>query len=108
MKVELPKHYKKDMKKAYTHFTNEKWSALKPLCQAWQTAWEMSRDVAVSHHHIGYYEPAWYEDGHLVGEWNESDYDEHVGCYSYPNCDIDSNGCCVANGADAEPYGHRD
>ena len=34
--------------------------------------------------------------------------DDHLGCYSWPNCDIDPNGCTVLNGADAEPYGHRD
>lgn len=34
--------------------------------------------------------------------------DEHLGCYSYPNCDIMSEGCCVLHGLNAEPYGHRD
>lgn len=38
----------------------------------------------------------------------DPDLDPHLGCYSYPNCDIDPNGCTVLNGADAEPYGHRD
>ena len=36
------------------------------------------------------------------------DQDPHLGCYSYPNCDIDASGCTVLNGDDAEPYGHRD
>jgi hypothetical protein len=53
-------------------------------------------------------------------EWDDSDWDgdmddwdgdmddnDHVGCFSYPNCDIDPNGCVVLNGKDAEPYGHR-
>ena len=35
--------------------------------------------------------------------------DEHLGCPSWPNCDLDSNGCCQANDADdVEWYGHRD
>jgi len=34
--------------------------------------------------------------------------DPHLGCYSYPNCDIDPNGCCVLMGAEVEPYGARD
>ena len=104
-KTYLPKTYKQDMKKAYEHFTKEKWKVTKPLCQCWQTAWEMSRDSAIAKQMVGYYEPSDYGDD-MVGDWD--DYDEHIGCYSYPMCDIDSNGCCVANGADAEPYGHRD
>ena len=34
--------------------------------------------------------------------------DKHVICYSYPNCDEAPAGCVVRNGANAEPYGHRD
>jgi len=35
--------------------------------------------------------------------------DPHLGCYSYPNCDIDPNGCRFQNSdEDIEPYGHRD
>ena len=33
--------------------------------------------------------------------------DYHIGCYSYPNCDIDPNGCHYQRG-EAETYGHRD
>lgn len=33
--------------------------------------------------------------------------DEHLGCYSYPNCDDAPLGCCIIHGKDAEPYGHR-
>ena len=35
------------------------------------------------------------------------DDDEHLGCYSYPNCDIDPLGCTVDDD-DYEEYGHRD
>lgn len=34
--------------------------------------------------------------------------DLHIGCYSYPNCDIDPNGCSHVRGIDVETYGHRD
>jgi len=33
--------------------------------------------------------------------------DSHLGCFSYPNCDIDPSGCTVYND-DYEEYGHRD
>ncbi len=33
--------------------------------------------------------------------------DFHIGCFSYPNCDIDPNGCSFQR-EDPEPYGHRD
>jgi len=32
----------------------------------------------------------------------------HVGCYSYPDCDINPLGCMILMGADVEPFGHRD
>ena len=32
----------------------------------------------------------------------------HVACSSYPNCDIDPNGCRLAMGNDVEEYGMRD
>jgi len=32
----------------------------------------------------------------------------HIGCYSYPMCDIAPLGCMLEMGADVEPYGHRD
>ena len=35
-----------------------------------------------------------------------TDEEEHLGCYSYPNCDIDPLGCTVDD--DYEEYGHRD
>ncbi len=34
--------------------------------------------------------------------------DDHLGCFSYPNCDEGPGGCVVKYGDDAEPYGHRD
>lgn len=34
--------------------------------------------------------------------------DSHLGCYSWPNCDIDPNGCKHIMGDDVECYGHRD
>ena len=33
--------------------------------------------------------------------------DYHLGCYSYPNCDIDPNGCHYQRN-EVETYGHRD
>ena len=49
-----------------------------------------------------WYDPAIEDNGY------ECDEDRHIGCYSYPNCDIDPNGCCILMGDDAEQYGHRD
>jgi len=34
--------------------------------------------------------------------------DDHVGCFSYPNCDIDPMGCTLGSGKEYEPFGHRD
>ena len=51
--------------------------------------------------------------GKVNTEWTpitkneEIDYDEHLGCYSYPNCDVDPNGCVQIMGDDVEPYGWR-
>ena len=40
---------------------------------------------------------------------NYNDFDIHLGCPSYPNCDIDRNGCVHKVGMDnVEWYGHRD
>ena len=33
--------------------------------------------------------------------------DQHIICYSYPNCEEAPLGCVVRNGLDAEPYGYR-
>ena len=41
-------------------------------------------------------------------ELSDADYDEHLGCASYPNCDEGGLGCRVRHGANAEMYGHRD
>ena len=38
---------------------------------------------------------------------NTDNDEEHLGCYSYPNCDIDPNGCHYQR-SDTETYGHRD
>ena len=53
--------------------------------------------------------------GEVNTEWTpltkneEIDYEEeHLGCYSYPNCDLGVGGCIVAMGDDVEEYGHRD
>jgi len=53
--------------------------------------------------------------GKVNTEWTpitkneEIDYEEeHLGCYSYPNCDLGVGGCSVAMGDDVEEYGHRD
>lgn len=36
------------------------------------------------------------------------DEDEHIGCFSYPNCDIDPLGCSVKMGDRVEAYGHKE
>ena len=35
-------------------------------------------------------------------------YDIHLGCAAYPNCDIDPCGCAIKMDEDMEYYGHRD
>jgi len=42
-----------------------------------------------------------------VWEYGEDD-DMHLGCPSYPNCDIDPMGCIILSGGNVEWYGHRD
>lgn len=92
---------KKDMKAAYRQFTKESWSNTKALPKIWQAAWEMANDSLYCRSRFGMYEPTYPIP-------DDDAFDSHVGCYSYPNCDLDPNGCCVLNGNDAEPYGHRD
>lgn len=43
-------------------------------------------------------------------EWTpmEEEYDEHLGCYSYPNCDEGVGGCRASMEDGVEEYGHRD
>jgi hypothetical protein len=43
-----------------------------------------------------------------VWEYDEDDDDMHLGCPSYPNCDIDPMGCIILSGGNVEWYGHRD
>jgi chaperonin GroEL (HSP60 family) len=58
-------------------------------------------------------EASWRELGELVlkalqqMELEGDSFDPHIGCFSYPNCDIDHIGCCVRHGSDAEPIGAR-
>ena len=35
-------------------------------------------------------------------------FDKHLGCPSYPNCDEAPMGCTVQSGGNVEWYGHRD
>lgn len=35
-------------------------------------------------------------------------HDPHVGCFAWPNCDLNPLGCFIEYGYDAEEYGHRD
>jgi hypothetical protein len=42
-----------------------------------------------------------------IPEWFEQEEDEHIACYSYPNCDEAPLGCIVSQGSQAESYGHR-
>ena len=37
----------------------------------------------------------------------DEDLDPHLGCYSYPDCDLNPNGCKILMGKDAEPFGHK-
>ena len=101
--MKIIKYSKKDMKDAYREFTQETWNNKAALTTVWQSAWDMAVDSLNSKQHFGYYEPMYPVDNSIY-----TDYDPHIGCYSYPNCDIDPNGCCVEHGMDAEPYGHRD
>ena len=34
--------------------------------------------------------------------------DPHLGCFAWPNCDEDPNGCYLLMGSDVESYGHQD
>ena len=38
----------------------------------------------------------------------ESENDKHLGCFAYPNCDIDPMGCTHVTRGKGEEYGHRD
>lgn len=42
------------------------------------------------------------------GTWEKvrDDFDPHVGCFSYPNCDEAPLGCSYQN-RNPEPYGHK-
>lgn len=100
--MKILKVRRKDMKDGYREFTAEAWSESKALPKIWEAAWSMAIDSVNCRKIFGYYEPEY------PIPVMDSNYDEHLGCYSYPNCDIDPNGCCVLNGMDATPYGHRD
>lgn len=41
------------------------------------------------------------------GERREGE-DPHIGCFSYPECDLSPTGCVVLHGSDAEPFGYKD
>ena len=42
-------------------------------------------------------------------EEKEKEIDIHIGCPSWPNCDLDPNGCLIRMGIDnVEWYGYRD
>ena len=43
---------------------------------------------------------------HVAPEKNDDA--EHLGCFSYPNCDIDPLGCRRVMGSNVEPFGHKD
>ena len=40
--------------------------------------------------------------------FEEVEIDIHWGCSSWPNCDIDPNGCAHQGEGDTEHYGHKD
>ena len=44
------------------------------------------------------------EKGSIV----DPDQDPHLGCFSYPNCDLAPTGCNLVMGNDVEEFGHRD
>jgi hypothetical protein len=33
--------------------------------------------------------------------------EDHIGCWSYPNCDIAPQGCCFSDHFIDDPVGHR-
>ena len=39
--------------------------------------------------------------------WELCDIERHIGCPSYPNCDIDPLGCILEMGEDVELFGHK-
>jgi hypothetical protein len=43
--------------------------------------------------------------GQLITE--EEDFDEHIFCPSYPNCEEGPLGCAIKMGKNVEWYGHR-
>jgi hypothetical protein len=50
-----------------------------------------------------------FEHFDLENTYHSEDFGEsHLGCPSYPNCDLDPNGCRQISGDDVEYYGHRD
>ena len=46
------------------------------------------------------------EHGSILTNYRQ-DLDPHLGCYSYPDCDLNPNGCKILMGKDAEPFGHK-
>jgi hypothetical protein len=45
--------------------------------------------------------------------WDDEDMDgeelqKHVGCFSYPMCSLEPNGCVVWMGKNVETFGHKD
>lgn len=43
-----------------------------------------------------------------IGSIIDPDQDPHLGCYSYPNCDLAPTGCSVEMGDDVEEFGFKD
>lgn len=43
-----------------------------------------------------------------IGGIIDPDQDPHLGCYSYPNCDLAPTGCSVEMGDDVEEFGFKD
>jgi len=64
-----------------------------------EEAWEMLEQMSLG---------ASIEDVRFVEAKLKDKNVSHVGCFSYPNCDIDPNGCVVRNGDKAEQYGFKD
>ena len=42
------------------------------------------------------------------GEDVDDDYDPHVSCSAWPDCDLNPNGCGLSPGGDTEHFGHKD
>lgn len=43
-----------------------------------------------------------------IAEIKGGNFDKHLICSAWPNCNIDPRGCCYSETGDAAMYGHKD